>query len=423
MKIIDICSLFRQISVLSESKEGKNTHLEHIEDHIFNRGHTGAQEALNYMSSLVNMLHGSVSSSISMSTKWDGSPSIISGKDPATGKFFVGTKGVFAKNPKMNFTVDDIRANHPDAGLQKILTIALKNLSKLNMNTVVQGDLLFTKESIRRQTIDGVDYITFKPNTIVYAIPAGSDLAKTMLAANMGIVFHTEYVGGNTLADTHAKFGFDASTLSKNRAVWFRDAKIQDLSGTVTFTHEESTQLQTALTKSQTLLQQLGKNAFSWLDKGITQVGKDFVIYLKAHINANIKNAGSFETDATEFARSFLESYIQRMQNRVSEFKTEAKRTAVKAELAQGVKFIRENLKDIVRVYELYLLLIESKIMIVRKLETIRQIPTFKQVGDSYVATGEEGFVIVDHVGNALKLVDRLEFSRLNFAGGKPGSK
>jgi hypothetical protein len=76
---------------------------------------------------------------------------------------------------------------------------------------------------------------------------------------------------------------------------------------------------------------------------------------------------------------------------------------------------------SIVAVYDLYLKIIEAKVSLVRKLENIRQIPTFKQTESGYEVTGEEGFVAVDRIGNALKLVDRLEFSRLNFGTGVPG--
>ena len=88
--------------------------------------------------------------------------------------------------------------------------------------------------------------------------------------------------------------------------------------------------------------------------------------------------------------------------------------------LVQGVKFIKEHVPGIVAVYDLYLKIIEAKIRIVKKLENIRQIPTFKQTDSGYEVTGEEGFVAVDRMGNALKLVDRLEFSRLNFGTGAP---
>ena len=105
-------------SALQEA-EGKNTHLEHLEDNIFNKGYKGAKEAVDYLYSLHEMLEGNTKAPVSMTTKWDGAPAIIAGRDPQSGKFFVGTKGVFARKPKMNFTVADIKENHPAEGLQQ----------------------------------------------------------------------------------------------------------------------------------------------------------------------------------------------------------------------------------------------------------------------------------------------------------------
>jgi hypothetical protein len=101
-------------SILRESKDGKNTHLEHLEDNIFNKGYTGAREAVDYLYSLHDMLDGNSKAPISMTTKWDGAPAIVAGIDPASGKFFVGTKGVFANKPKLNFTDKDIDTYHAD---------------------------------------------------------------------------------------------------------------------------------------------------------------------------------------------------------------------------------------------------------------------------------------------------------------------
>jgi len=402
--------------------EGKNTHLEHLEDNIFNKGYEGAKEAVNYLYSLHQMLDGNTESSVAMTTKWDGSPAIIAGKDPETGKFFVGTKGVFAKTPKINFTVQDIQKNHPDEGLQQILKVALDNLSKLNIDTVVQGDMLFKKEDLKTANIDGENVIVFKPNTIVYAVPQDSDLAKEITNANMGIVFHTEYVGGPTLADTRARFGYDSSNLTKNSAVWFRDATIKDLSGTVTMTQDQSDNMLEAIKDADSYLNIVGKDMFNWLKDGSDVIGKDFIQYLKAHVNANIRNVGSFEQDPNVFAQDFTRSYITRMEKKIEGYKTQAKQDETRDTLVQGVKFLKENVKNIVAVYDLYLKLIEAKILIVQKLETIRQMPTFKETENGYEVTGEEGFVAVDRMGNALKLVDRLEFSRLNFGTGAPGN-
>ena len=399
--------------------EGKNTHLEHLEDNIFNRGIKGAKEAVDYLYSLHDMLEGNSKTPISMTTKWDGAPAVIAGKDPETGKFFVGTKGVFAKKPKINFTDKDIEENHPSEGLQDKLKTALRFLRKLNWNTVVQGDMLYSKSDLQTTTINGEEVLLFKPNTIVYAVPTDSDLAKQISKSEMGIVWHTEYTGGPTLADTQAKFGFDSSQLGNTPSVWHRDAIIKDFSGTITLTKEESSDVLSAISMANNYLKSIDPDTFKWLEQGNELIGKDFLQQLKAHVNNNIR-AGAFD-EPTKFAQGFVQKYIDFMQKKIDGYKTQAKQDEMTEKLVQGVKFIKQNVPQIVAVYDLYLKIIEAKIKIVKKLETIRQLPTFKETENGYEVTGEEGFVAVDRMGNALKLVDRLEFSRLNFGTGMPG--
>jgi len=419
-------------TILTESlleADGKNTHLEHLEDNIFNKGHEGAKEAVDYLYSLHQMLEGNTKTPVSMTTKWDGAPAIVAGKDPQTGKFFVGTKGVFAKNPKMNFTNSDIEKYHADqgdkdaSGLRDKLKLALKHLSRLNWDTVAQGDMLFAGPGdIKEQVIDGEQYIVFKPNTIVYAVPKNSDLAKEILSAGFGIVWHTEYVGGPSLADTQAKFGFDASVLGdgKNAGVWQRDATIKDLSGTVTLSDAEGHKMLSAIQEADNYLKTIDANTFSWLQKGTDLVGKTFLEQLKAHANNQVRQ-GHFD-EPTKFAQDFITKFVNYWTKEIDKVKQQKTIDAKTQTMVQGVKFIKENLQSIIAVYDLYLKLIEAKIIIVRKLEQIRQMPTFKQTEKGYEITGEEGFVAVDRLGNALKLVDRLEFSKLNFGSGKPGS-
>ena len=418
MKFAELTESFVKEIILEA--DGKNTHLEHLEDNIFNKGFAGAKEAVNYLYSLYEMLEGNTKSPVSMTTKWDGAPAIIAGKDPATGKFFVGTKGVFAqRNPKINFTDKDIEQNHPNEGLQIKLKTALKYLRALNWNTVAQGDMLYSKEDLETATIDGQDVVLFKPNTIVYAVPSDSDLAKQITSAEIGIVWHTEYVGGPTLADTTAKYGFDSSELGNSKSVWHRDAIIQDLSGTVSLTKEESSDVYNAIQQADTYLKTIDSETFAWLEKGNDLIGKEFLQQLKAHVNNSIR-AGAFDKP-TQFAQGFVQKYINFMQKKIDGYKTQAKQDEMTEKLVQGVKFIKDHVPSIVAVYDLYLKIIEAKVLLVRKLENIRQIPTFKQTDSGYEVTGEEGFVAVDRIGNALKLVDRLEFSRLNFGTGAPG--
>ena len=418
MKFAELTESFVKEIILEA--EGKNTHLEHLEDNIFNKGFKGAKEAIDYLYSLHEMLEGNSKTSVSMTTKWDGAPAIIAGKDPETGKFFVGTKGVFAqRKPKINFTDKDIEENHPAEGLQIKLKTALRNLRKLNWNTVAQGDMLYSKSDLQTETINDEEVLVFKPNTIVYAVPTDSDLAKQISNSEMGIVWHTEYVGGPTLADTQAKFGFDSGQLGNTSSVWHRDAIIKDFSGTVTLTKEESNEVMNAITEAQTYLTSIDAKTFGWLEKGNELIGKDFLQQLKAHVNNSIR-AGAFDKP-TKFAQGFVQKYIDFMQKKIDGYKTQAKQDEMTDKLVQGVKFIKEHVPSIVAVYDLYLKIIHSKVLIVKKLETIRQLPTFKETENGYEVTGEEGFVAVDRQGNAVKLVDRLEFSRLNFGTGVPG--
>jgi len=148
----------------------KNTHLEHLEDDIINRGSAGGENAVNFLKSVRNMLAGSSSGRVNMSVKWDGAPAIICGTNPENGKFFVGTKSVFNKTPKINYTPGDIASNHSGPVADK-LRVCLKELKRLGITGIYQGDLLFTRGDTKSANIDGERMITFTPNTITYAVP------------------------------------------------------------------------------------------------------------------------------------------------------------------------------------------------------------------------------------------------------------
>ena len=147
-------------------------HLEHLEDEMLNYGVEGCKAAVAFLKELRKMI-GQANSSGFMQTKWDGAPSVVCGKHPYTKRFFVGTKSVFNKdNPKICFFDHDIDAWY---GTQPVLRDKLKTclteFKKLDIDGIVQGDLLFTDDK-KKEVINGETLITFKPNTITYAIPA-----------------------------------------------------------------------------------------------------------------------------------------------------------------------------------------------------------------------------------------------------------
>ena len=198
--------------------EEKNTHMEHIEDNVLNGGVQGARESINFLRSLRDMLSGSSDSTVNVSVKWDGAPAIFAGTDPSDGKFFVAKKGVFNKNPKVYKTDAEVDAD-TSGDLSDKLKLALKHLPDLNIKGVIQGDFLFSKRDLKKQKVQGKSYITFHPNTIVYAIPTDVPLAREISKSKIGIVWHTSYTG-NSFETMKASFGKNiADSLTQSKSV------------------------------------------------------------------------------------------------------------------------------------------------------------------------------------------------------------
>ena len=230
--------MIRFTEMLLEDKGGKNLHLEHLEDEIINYGVDGGRIAINFLRSLRDMLTGNARSSVNMTVKWDGAPAVFAGIDPSDGKFFVAKKSVFNANPKLYKTNAEIDEDKLSGSLTSKFKIALAEFSKLGIKGVIQGDLMFTDDK-EPQTIDGIKYITFQPNTIVYAVPVDSDLGRIMTKAKVGVVWHTTY-SGSKLADMKASFGVNIKGFNKPSSVWMDDATYKDTSGTATFNQRET---------------------------------------------------------------------------------------------------------------------------------------------------------------------------------------
>ena len=223
---------------LITEQAGKNLHMEHIEDEIINHGVPGGRGAINFLQSLRDMLSGSSRSSINMTVKWDGAPAIFAGIDPEDGKFFVAKKSVFNVSPKLYKTSAEIDADL-SGDLNEKFKVALAEFSKLGITGVLQGDLMYTSKDLSTETIDGVSYYTFQPNTIVYAVPTDSDLGGVMKKSKIGVVWHTTYTG-SALQDMKASFGVNISGLSTPSSERMDDATYKDVSGKATFTKTET---------------------------------------------------------------------------------------------------------------------------------------------------------------------------------------
>ena len=209
-------------SVISENK---NTHMTHIEDRVIYGGVKGTREAIFALRDLRDMLGGVKDGNVSV--KWDGAPAIFAGIDPSDGEFFVAKKGIFNKNPKVYKSDADVDAD-TSGDLAVKLKHALKELPKLGIKGVVQGDFLFGPGDVKTQKIKGESYVTFHPNTIVYAVPSKSAGAKAIKQSKIGIVWHTTYKG-NSFETMRASYGVDVSKFNTARTVWSQDAMLRDM--------------------------------------------------------------------------------------------------------------------------------------------------------------------------------------------------
>tara|TARA_R100001443_G_C3353266_1_gene177297 strand:+ start:730 stop:1944 length:1215 start_codon:yes stop_codon:yes gene_type:complete len=394
--------------------EEKNLHLEHLEDELINNGSRGAREAILFAESLVKMLAGNSSKKYNITVKWDGAPAVFAGINPENGKFFVGSKSVFNVTPKINYTNADIDRNHT-GGLAAKLKVALENLSKLGIKNVLQGDMMYS-DDLSSDTIDGVNYITFTPNTITYAVPTDSDLAKRIVKAKMGIIFHTEYTGSD-MQSMKASFGPDISYLKKTSSVWFDDATLKDNSGAATFTSKETEAVKKKLQKIRALMDRKTMNV---LDKFLTDANMQ--LYIKTFYNTLVRQ-GSFGTPSAAYA-GFKEWTEKKFDTDIAKMKSEKgkeKKLQAKKEI---MSYIRSNSKPLLRMFAIHAALREVKMTLVRKIEQVKSIGLFLKTDSGFKVTAPEGFVAIDRLSNrAFKLVDRLNFSQANFNAAKNWEK
>ena len=387
--------------------EFKRTHLEHIEDIVITDGYEGGKAVVEYFRGLLLTLKGTSSEAMSVSVKWDGAPAVVCGTNPDNGKFFVGTKSVFAQNAKINYTKRDIANNQGTDDLGQKLLKCLVHLKKLNITGVVQGDLLFTDEDITRRNIDGKPHLTFNPNTITYAVPEGGDLGNKIDRAKVGIIFHTTYTGDN-IADMNAKGGADVSGFTESPDVFFDNATYKDVSGSAKFTDEETKKFVGGIERLEQLLGNVPNNLSSVLGQN-----QDFIPTFQMYINAMVKQ-GQLPSDVNKFLQGYRKFYDDRIQKQMSALKAQKALQLRQDKIKQMPVFLSKAKKPLQAMLTFYKAVQTMKAFVLKKMNQAMAIGSFSQTDSGLKVTEPEGFVAVDKSGNAVKLVDRLGFSRRN---------
>ena len=385
--------------------EQKNTHMTHIEDKVLYGGVDGTRQAINALRELRDMLGGKDTGRVSI--KWDGAPAIFCGEDPNDGKFFVAKKGIFAKNPKIYKTDAEIDADM-SGDLADKMKVALAELPSLGIKGVVQGDFLYGPGDLKRETIEGEKYVTFHPNTIVYAVPVS--MAGAILKSKIGIVWHTTYTG-NDFESMRASYGVDVSKFRNSVAVWSQDAMLRDVTN-ATLDKKETEEVTGYLSKAGKLFNQISGTTLRELE------GNDDLAKLIEQYNNTFVRAGQVIGNTSTHVNGLINWINKKFKAEMDKRSTARGKKTQQDKLDAYMKFFSPtNKKSLVKMFELQKQIVLAKMKLINKLDSLKKIDTFVKTTKGYKVTGEEGYVAIDKLGgDAVKLVDRMEFSYNNFS-------
>ena len=269
----------------------------------------------------------------------------------------------------------------------------------------------FSQEDLKKTNIGGDDSVIFTPNTITYAVPAGSDIARRIARAKLGIVFHTKY-SGKTMSSLTA--GFGSIKGQGPTSVFLASAAFTDTSGSATFNKSELSRFdalirmaQGSLSKAKPILDEMSKTSMS------DQISVGY--RLKTYFNHFIRNSNSSMDKVAVMQKQFRDYFESVLQNEIDSRKTpKGKEKFIKAK-KDGLQFIDRNKQALYFAIASHISLGNAKNFLIQKLNQVQSIGHFLRTPTGYKVTAPEGFVAVDRVAGAIKLVDRLEFSRANF--------
>jgi len=404
-------SQFTTLEVIQEAEEkatGGVTHLTHIEDAILLQGSAGIETAIDYLQKVLD-LASEASTSMCVTTKFDGAPAIITGINPENGKFFVATKSLFNKTPKINYTNSDIDENHPAEGLNAKLKMALKHLKGAGIRGILQGDMLFTKSDLKKETIDGKKYLTFRPNTLTYAVPADSDLAREIQSKDMGVVFHTKY-DGDSIASLSPSFAPDISYIKKGGKAWIIDANLQGNNDVGTCGIPMNSLQKKEIEIQLEGIRKEGRKSARFLDT--LQKSTGLVDQIMIYINDNVRQ-GVAHGSGDGFLK-YMKLKIEKDLTKLKKGDAKETRTAAAQRLLDSIE---SNSNKYDSIFALHHLISATKLLVIERLrQTKMRLDAFTKEGENFTVSPPEGFVVVNRMNNrAYKLVDRLDFSRKNF--------
>ena len=388
-------------------------HLEHIEDEMLNYGVEGCKSIVSFLKELRKML-GCDNSTGYMQTKWDGLPAIVYGWHPQVKAFFIANKSAFNKETqKCAFSekgVDDYYGHAPD--MANKLKACLKYFPKLGIKGIIQGDFIASKSDIKTETVHGEKLYTFGNQAITYGIPVDHPLGKRISEAEIVVVLHTHYTGDN-IQTIQAKGGLGTENLKtiKEVAVIDNDTPMHKIG----LNHQEEVKFDKMVAAIEKDCMKCG----DFLDELVKNTGTKgdekwhVASYLKQYINSQVKEKKTI-SNVDQYFEGLYNFYYNKTRTLLDAIKTDKTKTKNGAIVHNSLNYLRDNRSKWKDMLSLYKNVQDLKQMVIDKLDTLETFKTFARTKNGYEVTGPEGYVL-HRDGDMVKLVNRLEFSYINF--------
>ena len=401
--------------------DGAVKHIDHLEENILNKGKQGVIEAINQIESSISYFVDE--SDYTISTKFDGAPAIVAGVD-TNGKFFVASKSAFAKNPKINYTEEDINENHGTGGLADKLILALRYLPSLNLKGIYQMDYMFDpqmKVYETPETIDGVKnenrFLTFTPNTIKYAVSENSPYGDQITKSKIGVAVHIEYMVQNGILKVKKYTSSPDEFTPSNTVFVFNVLANKAKNSKSSFS---KLLLKDVKTKKKQLLKLADKVDFSSLD--------DYTSTLKTYINSEIRS-GRFLEDTSISTEEYVNYISSRFSKDLEKLKSEKGKSKKQEQMKSTLKTLKKLKPSIKNAFEITKIIANLKNNLIKIFNEITKndlLGTYlDESPNNWQTTAPEGFALSKVTADGAeitKMVDREEFSRANFGTGKPTS-
>ena len=403
----------------------KLKHLTHVDRLPTNMGHEGVGLAAQHLEDVSKILSGGNSSS-AVDTKYDGAPSIVFGVHPETKQFFVASKSAFNKEPKINYTPEDIQNNHGHApGLVQKLTAALQHLPKIMPRTggVYQGDLMQAGPD-DLQVNKGM--VSMRPNLIRYSAPVNSAEGRGMLNSKLGVVVHTKYSGGPTLQDMSA-----GPLDQKTRQKFNNHPDVDNIDPSMdinpdNYTPAERQAFLTHMAEARKVYGKIKPEAFDEL-LGKSESTTPYVrslaaqeektgtnplsTIIEAHINKNVREGGMPTSEG------LVNQLREKHEKELAKLSSPAGRDRKAAQQAELLQHFINNRHHLDRLFQLQRHLTDAKHVLVGVMaKNSPYAHSYTDDQGNEVPTGPEGAVVKDKNGNMSKLVDTnpLGFAQAN---------